>query len=408
MEGVELEPRGTLPRDEPNDNLPAEVPPGTVGPESDPGDQFGIGMTVPPGLAVPPPQPWAGWPAEWAVPNWWGRVEAFTDTAWAGLDLNSSVLAAMPPYLVTLTQSPNADWITNPNPDYYSSWFEFMKQYAWDYQMGEAFILATARYATGWPARFHVVPPWTVNVELGGDGLRRYSIGEIDVTADILHVPYCCTCSDARGHGPLEAGGARLVAANMLVRYATQLARSGAIPNSVLVHPQKLNNAQAEDLQAHWVNARMSSLGLPAVLSGGLDFKTLSFSPKDAAMIELSQYTDSRIAVLLGIPPFLLGLPSGGDSLTYNTAVMLREQHWQGGLKPRATALMQALSTWALPRGTTVELNRDEYVRPPLLERAQAYQLLISLGVMSADQVAEIERTTLAAPTATLSSGVLQ
>ena len=32
---------------------------------------------------------------------------------------------------------------------------------------------------------------------------------------------------------------------------------------------------------------------------------------------------------------------------------------------------MAALSEWVLPRGTTVEVNRDAYVQPEPLERAQ-------------------------------------
>jgi hypothetical protein len=38
--------------------------------------------------------------------------------------------------------------------------------------------------------------------------------------------------------------------------------------------------------------------------------------------------------------------------------------------------IMTALSNWALPRGQAVELNRDEYSRPPLKERAEAYAIL--------------------------------
>ena len=59
----------------------------------------------------------------------------------------------------------------NPNPDVYTSWQEFAKQAFWDYQAaGEIFILATARYATDYPARFHVVPPWAVEVDSGRGG----------------------------------------------------------------------------------------------------------------------------------------------------------------------------------------------------------------------------------------------
>ena len=106
--------------------------------------------------------------------------------------------------------------MNNPDPDVYGSWDEFAKQLFWDFQMGEAVVLATAYYSNGYPARFHVVPPWLVNIEWNGNGRRRYTIGEVDVTVDVLHVRYQGTTDDARGHGPLEAGAGRLVAATAL------------------------------------------------------------------------------------------------------------------------------------------------------------------------------------------------
>ena len=55
---------------------------------------------------------------------------------------------------------------------------------------------------------------------------------------------------------------------------------------------------------------------------------------------------------------------------------------------------MAALSGWALPRGTTVELNRDAYVQPGPLERAQTEQILVGIGAMCVDEVREVERLT--------------
>lgn len=405
----------------PNSNDPADVPPGTVGPPSAvPGDPHGVMMIDEgpggrwPGSTIVP-SPWSGWPAEWATPNWFGRVDQLTDTAWMCLDRNASVIATMPPYLVGASDSLPADWLNNPDPDIYPSWFQFAKQLLWDFQMGEAFVVVTARYSNTYPARFHVVDPWLVNVELTGGGTRRFSIGNLDVTDDVLWIPYTFRMSDAHGHGPLDAGAGRLVAANALTRYATNLAASGGVPSAVLVHPANLNATQAADLQASWVEARMSNMGLPAVLSGGIDFKTLSFSPTDMALIDLAKWNESRIAELLGVPPFLVGLPSGGDSMTYTNGQEIRMDHWQSGLKPKVEAVMQALSGWLLPRGTTVELNRDEYVKPGPLERAQTDQILFNLqDPVSGDraktlaEIREAERFSNAAPSQPLTSGVLQ
>ena len=153
------------------------------------------------------PSPWSGWPAEWWPPAWNGHASSLTDTAWTCLDLNASVLATMPPYLVGAAPSTDDAWLANPDPDLYSSWEEFAKQLFWDYQLGEAFVIATAYYASGYPARFHVVAPWMVNAELGADGLRRYTIGRVDVTDRMLHVRY--QSSTQRRSRPRAARGRR-------------------------------------------------------------------------------------------------------------------------------------------------------------------------------------------------------
>lgn len=341
--------------------------------------------------------PWPGWP-DWPTPLWNGRVQQLTDTAWACVDLNASVLSTMPPYLVGAARTLDAAWLRNPDEDLYSSWEEFAKQLFWDYQLGEAFVIATARYATGKPARFHVVPPWAVEASIGPDGLRRYSIGQIDVTDDMLHLRYQSSVGDAHGHGPLEAGAARVVASEMLNRYATNLARAGGVPPGTLTHPEWLSPEQSAELQNQWVAARSAMMGLPAVLSGGIKWETSSLDPVKMALLELAQYEDSRIAILLGVPPFLVGLPAGGDSLTYSNVQSLFDYHWRAGLRPKAQAVMAGLSEWLLPDGTTVEVNRDAYIQPGPLERAQTYEIMHRIvdpqgnPALSVDEIRDAER----------------
>jgi HK97 family phage portal protein len=386
----------------PNGNDPASVPPATVGPpDARPGDPAGVVLIDegPPPARMPPPRaaPWSGWPAEWATPGWGGQIDTLVDTAWMCLDLNASILSTMPPYATQgggLTAPPT--WLSNPDPDVYSSWDEFAKQLWWDYQMGEAFVVCTARFSDGYPARFHVVEPWLVSAELGGDGRRRYRIGNIDPGPDLLHIRYKSTVSTARGTGPLDAGATRLVAAGLLQRYAAKVIEGGGVPYYVLKHPLELKDEQVTRLQEQWWVSRMNSLGMPAVLSGGVEIEQMQISPTDMALLELSQYTDSRIAVLLGVPPFLAGLPSGGDSMTYSNVTSLFDYHWRAGLRPKVAPVVHALSQWALPRGTDVEVNRDEYVRPDPLQRAQTYEILTGIGALTPAGVAQLERFAIA------------
>jgi len=391
-----MEERSLRPPDQPNTTPPADAVPGTVGPPSaTPGDPFGFEVATPP--PGPPPVPvsrpaaWSGWPAEWNTPAWDTQYQTLADTAWACLDLNSSVLATMPPYLTGAATSLPADWLNNPDPDLYASWEDFAKALFWEYQLGEVFLVATAYYANGYPARFHVLEQWAVNAEMDG-ARRRYTVGGRDVTADTLHIRYRSRTGNARGEGPLDAGASRVIAAEVLTRYATNLVSSGGIPPGTLEHPDELSADQAADLQNQWLTARLSSLGLPAVLSGGVKFNTAAYSPTELALLELAQWNESRIAVLLGVPPFLVGLPSGGDSMTYSSVVSLFDYHWRAGLRPKAAAVCAAVAGWALPRGTGFEVNRDEYVRPDPFTRAQTWNLALTGGWMTTDEVRNAER----------------
>ena len=176
--------------------------------------------------------PWDGWPAEWRLPI--GRAEELTDVAWAALDLNASVFASMPPYMVGASPNLPDEWLDNPDPDRYQSWADFAHAAMWDYLVGEVFIVATARFANGWPAVFHVVHRrgWSTR----GTGRRRWSqlLDRLAADRPRRHAAHPqvnrITADSARGTGPLDAGRARMVAAGVLLRYLTNFVQGGAVP----------------------------------------------------------------------------------------------------------------------------------------------------------------------------------
>jgi HK97 family phage portal protein len=359
------------------------------------------------------PSPWAGWPADWSSPNWsmggmtgglgvggMPGMSRLIDTAWAAIDLNASILASFPPYRlrngVILSSPP---YLVNPDPNIYSGgWCEFAKQVFWDYQLaGEAFVLAMSRAADsagGYPLTFRAIPPWLMACELR-EGFRRYHLCGIDVTDDICHIRYASNTAWAHGYGPLEMAGGRMVTAGLLQRYANRLAETGGMPYHWLDVPgRKLNEAESNALLDQWVTSRLRHAGGPSVLSGGVELKQAnSMNARDLALLELAQFTESRIAILCGVPPFLLGLPMAqGESITYSNASTLFDFHDRSSLRPKATAVMTALSGFLLPRGQSVELNREEYSRPGMLERAQANQIYMATGVLDRDEVRAMER----------------
>jgi HK97 family phage portal protein len=371
--------------------------PDSVGPTYNPGDpnQLEFEDAEPTGnrMAAIVTSPWDGWPAEWGTPAWnQGRLGDLIDSAWGAIDLNASVLSAMPVYLTRdgVVVEPR-EWMANPDPMIYSSWAEFAKQLFWDYQLGEAFVLPMAVGSDGKPSNFRVIPPWQVNVEMGGGG-RVYNIGSFDVTDEILHIRYKSATDCARGVGPLESGKYRLIAAGVLARYAAEVAQGGGIPYYWIESERRLSKPESDELKDQWWRSRTQNPAIPPVLSGGITAKRMQYTPAEVGLVDLAQFNESRIVTLLGVPPFLMGLPSGGDSMTYSTVAQLFDFHDRASVKTKATHVMQALSGWAVQPDERVELNRDEYTRPSLGERVAAYKTLIDAEVLTAEEVRGMER----------------
>lgn len=406
--------RGVPPRDQPPNGVPPGVnpPPTTANPPHDyapvsvgPDASDGFGNThvlAPDGSFGPPPvSAWSGWPDGWQTPAWnsasgglmgaWGRL---ADVVFAAIDLNASILATMPPYIVKggVPQEP-LPWLANPEPSVYASWPEFAKQLFWSFEAtGEVFVVATATYAdTGYPMRFMVVNPAYMNVDLKR-GVTAYSIAGTELDpGEVLHIKYASWPGDLRGHGPLEAAGARLLAVDALARYSTSLADNGGLPPAVIKYPKRVTRVQMRQMQADYVEARRSALAVPAILADGAELDTQTSSVRDMALTDLQRFNEARLSVLLGVPPSLLALPSG-DPGTYTNSTNIFDFHWRAGLRPQAAIVMAALSEWLLARGTSIELNRDEYIRPGMFERAQAYSMLIASGVLDPAEVRVMER----------------
>jgi len=363
----------------PRDNLPNPNPPiGTVGPNVPQG--FGDVHVNYPGWDPPvEAQAWAGWPVEWGHVNWNGQ-SSFRAVSTLGtcIDLNTRELAAMPIYGmkgINVVKLP--EWAMNPEPEVYSDWTEAAKQLFNTYQgYGETILWCTGRYQNGYPARWVVLNPAAVNVEWS-EGEVSYSLaGEALERADVCHIKYQSYPMNLRGIGPLEWAARNLISASALEASVTNLASRGGVPWAIIKHPRHLTSTEATELQDRWVAAAQRRSGAPAILSGGIELEPLTISPREMALIEMRVFDEGRIAAALGVPPYLVGLPQPEGGMTYANVNAIFDFHWRATLRPMARTAGQAMSQWLLPRGTDVEFNRDEYVKPGMKERAETYAIL--------------------------------
>lgn len=355
-------------------------------------------------ITPPPVMPWTGWPVEWNTPTWGGavglqQIVTRVSTVFGCIDMNSSILSTMPPYRMAgrVVVDP-LPWMSNPQPEVYNGWTEFFKELLFSYYgAGEAFVWCTGRYADGTVKNFVMLDPSWVDIEMLGQ-LRRYFLNDIDITEDCLHLRYTSWPGYTHGLGPLAALATNLFGVAAMETYQSNLAIRGGVPWGVLTAPGNLKKEQAENLRAQFVSARMSAMGAPATLSGGVTLQPFNMNPRDMALLELRQFDESRISVLLGVPPLLMALPDN-NTMTYKNAEGIYDFHWRAHLKPKAATIMEAFSHWTLPGTQSVELNRDDYVKPPFNERVVGYQTMFNIydpvtgaRAITIDEIREAER----------------
>lgn len=386
----------------PNPNPPI----GTVGPNV----PAGYGDTHVMYPAASPPieaQAWDGWPVEWAVPsNLTGTAAAAVSTVFAAIDLNARIIASLPAYTTAdgRVEDPQPRWVWNPAPGLYADWADAMKQMIWSYQAaGEIFLWALTRYADDTVAHFVVLNPDGVYVTRGEDGYPQYSyqltsdealaagVDELSVLrfdrGDICHIPYTRVPGALRGTSPLAAAAGNVVTATAAAKYGQDLTNRGGIPWAVLNAPYELTGDEVDAVRSQWTDAAARRNGAPAITSGGFTLETLTISPREMALLELLEFNEARIAIILGVQPYQMGLPQG-QGLTYQSAIMVYDYHWRSTLRPFTRDIAAAISQWAFNgRRRALRFNPDQYVRPGIDDRVNTYEKLVAMGVMTADEV---------------------
>jgi len=169
----------------------------------------------------------------------------------------------------------------------------------------------------------------------------------------ILHLTFFHPLDDHYGLAPLEAAAVAVDTHNAASRWNKALLDNAARPSGALVYsgPEGavLSDAQFERLKRELTDTYQGAVnaGRPLLLEGGLDWKTMSLSPKDMDFLEAKHTAAREIALAFGVPPMLLGIP--GDN-TYANFQEANRVFWRQSVLPLATRIGAALAQWLAPQ----------------------------------------------------------
>ena len=207
------------------------------------------------------------------------------------------------------------------------------------------------------PDRMKIIPgadgwPECYEYEAGGRSVR-FDQNRAGPVRAILHARLFNPDDDYYGLSPFTAAARSVDIHNAASLWNKALLDNAARPSGALVyegadHERNLTQEQfsrlKDELEAAYQGA--ANAGRPMVLEGGLDWKSMGFSPKDMDFIEAKHVAAREIALAFGVPPMLLGIP--GDNTFANYAEANRT-FWHQTVLPLVARTAQALGNWLTP-----------------------------------------------------------
>ncbi|MEM6944542.1 MAG: phage portal protein, partial [Pseudomonadota bacterium] len=201
---------------------------------------------------------------------------------------------------------------------------------------GNAYLEGVASALGAYPVELHVLRADRMQVVPGQDGWPEaydYRVGgrvhrfdNSGAWKPVLHVRGFHPLDDHYGMSPLAPAGASVDVHNAASRWAKALLDNAARPSGAIVFGARDGASMSEEqfrrlreeLEENHAGAR--NAGRPLLLEGGLDWKAMSHSPREMDFLETKHAAAREIALAVGVPPMLLGLPGDNTYANYQEA----------------------------------------------------------------------------------------
>ncbi len=256
-----------------------------------------------------------------------------------------------------LDTHPLLDLLNNPNQaqagsDLLEAWYGFLMVSGNGYMEavrldGEIRELHCLR-----PDRMKLIPGsngWPEGYEYSANGQKVvFPANRGSGVSPIFHMPLFHPDNDHYGLSPLEAAATAIDIHNAASAWNKALFDNSARPSGALVYQARdgnLTQDQFDRLKSELETSFQgtANAGRPLLLEGGLDWKTMSLSPRDMDFIDAKHIAAREISLALGVPPMLLGIP--GDN-TYANYAEANRTFWRQTILPLVNRTAKRLSIW--------------------------------------------------------------
>ena len=332
-------------------------------------------------------------------PDTFGEMRAMQSTAvWACVRVLADTIAAMPWY-VCKRDKDNISHRVYPTPAVIRQPCADINLTEWKWMVvatlalrGNSFHMITGRDNAGNPTGLMPIHPDYVFLERRVNVLEWYDpiyrvLGTRIPNEDIIHIKRFILPGEPLGLSPISQGARAIGITLAAEEYGHRYFKDSANPSGILKTDQNLDPDEIERNMKEWVSSN-GGRRLPAFLSGGLDFKTITITPEESQFLETRRFQVSDIARLYGVPPHLIGDQEKATS--WGTGIAQMNLGFMTYTLMGWINCIEAAISQFLPGGRVVQFDTSALLRGDFTSQVAAIAAARNASLLSANEGRQI------------------
>ena len=265
---------------------------------------------------------------------------------------------------VSVERGPLYDLMRRPNPA--MSWYQFIEQFVTFLQVAGNVYTYKERDRGNRVTALQLLRPDRMRIVSGAYGAESY-IYEVDgrdyrlPKDDVCHLALPNPGGDLYGLSPLQTLARTVNLDSAMTDFAKVYFQNAGVPSGLLKLKRRLQTQEeASTIRSRWRSqfGGSSNFHRVAILDEDADYQQMASAPKDMALSELHNLTESRICSVFQVPAILVGANVGLQRSTYSNYREARMAFHSETLEPMVARILDHLNFYITDR----EYGGPEYI----------------------------------------------
>ena len=265
---------------------------------------------------------------------------------------------------VSVERGPLYDLMRRPNPA--MSWYQFIEQFVTFLQVAGNVYTYKERDRGNRVTALQLLRPDRMRIVSGAYGAESY-IYEVDgkdyylPKEDVCHLALPNPGGDLYGLSPLQTLARTVNLDSAMTDFAKVYFQNAGVPSGLLKLKRRLQTQEeASTIRSRWRSqfGGSSNFHRVAILDEDADYQQMASAPKDMALSERHNLTESRICSVFQVPAILVGANVGLQRSTYSNYREARMAFHSETLEPMVARILDHLNFYITDR----EYGGPEYI----------------------------------------------